>query len=73
MFGDSPKRSHQTLRILTGEGERREELRLPTVVRVGFVQKIVENLATVDHGKVSVTELHVGRIVPRRLTRPTLR
>ena len=37
MFGDFTERSHQALGILTGEAERREELRLSTVVRVGFV------------------------------------
>ena len=37
MFGDVPERPHQALGILAGEAERREEPRLPTVVRVGFV------------------------------------
>ena len=35
MFGDFPERSRQALGILTGEAERREKLRLSTVVRVG--------------------------------------
>jgi hypothetical protein len=42
---------------------------LPAVVRVGVVQKIVENLAAVDDSKVSAAALHGARIVPRRMTR----
>jgi hypothetical protein len=33
---------------------------------MGLVQKIIEHLAAIDHGKASVAELHVPRIVPRR-------
>jgi hypothetical protein len=40
---------------------------------VGLVEKIVDNLGAVDDGKVSVAKLHDASIVPRRVTRPTLR
>ena len=73
MFGDVPQGLHQPVGILSGETERHEELRLPAVVRVGFVEKIVDNLATIDDSKLCVAKLHVARIVPRRVIRPPLR
>jgi len=33
---------------------------------MGLVQKIVEHLAAIDDGEVSVAELHVACILPRR-------
>ena len=73
VLSDVPKGLYQAVGILAGKAERYEESRFPAVVRVGFVQKIIENLAAVDDRKVSVAELHVARIVLRRMIRPTLR
>jgi hypothetical protein len=69
MSSDIPQGLHQALGILDGETERHEEFRLPAIVRVGFVEKIFDNLATIDDGKVSVAKLHASGIVARRLTR----
>jgi hypothetical protein len=73
MFRDGPQSLYQPVGILSGETERHEELRLPAVIRVGFVEKIVDNLATIDDSEVCVAKLHVARIVPRRVICPTLR
>jgi hypothetical protein len=45
--------------------EQSEEPRFPAIVRMCRVQKTVEYLAAIDHGKVGVAELHVACIVPR--------
>ena len=71
-FGDVSERLHQRLGILPGEAEQSEEPRLPAVIRVGFVQKVVEHLPAIYNGKVSVAELHDARIVPRRARAPFL-
>ena len=63
MLGDIPEGLHQSLGIVAGEPEQREKPSLSAVVWVGFVEKIVENLAAVDHGEVSVAKLHVNRLV----------
>ena len=65
VFGDVSEGLHQALGILPRVAEQSEEPRFPAIVRVGLVQKIVEHLAAIDDGKVSVAELHVARIVPR--------
>ena len=70
MFGDVSEGRHQALGILAREAGQHEEPRLPAVVRVSFVEKIVENLGTVDYGKVSVAELHIACIVTCRVRVP---
>ena len=62
MFGDVPEGLHQAFGILARETERHEEPRLPAVVRVGFVEKIVDHLATIDDSKVSVAKLHTSAL-----------
>ena len=66
MFGNISEGLHQGFGILAGETERDEEPRFSAIVRVGFVEKIVDHLATIDDSKVSVAKLHIGRIVARR-------
>jgi hypothetical protein len=46
--------------------ERSEESRFPSIVGMGLVQKIVEHPAAIDDGEVSVAQLHVACILPRR-------
>ena len=63
-FGDVPESVRQTLGIIVRETEQREEPRLSTVVRMGFVEKIVDDLATIDDNKVSVAKLHIALHCP---------
>ena len=65
VFSNLSKGLYQTLGILPRVAEQSEESRFAPVVRMGLVQQIVEYLAAIDDGKVSVAELHVARIVPR--------
>lgn len=69
VFGNLSEGLYQAFGILPRVAYRSEEPRLPTIVRVSLVQKIVEHLAAIDHGQASVAELHVAQIVPRCASR----
>ena len=43
--------SNQQVRGIDGEAERFEEVRLPTIVGMGRIQKVVDDLVAIDYGE----------------------
>ena len=50
-LSNHPQGGNQQVRGIDGEAERLEEARLPTVVGMSRIQKVVDDLVTFDYGK----------------------
>jgi hypothetical protein len=58
--------SNQEVRGIDGEAERLEEVRLPTIVGMGRIQKVVDDLVAFDYREMRVSQFHrADAILPR--------
>ena len=61
---------NQRVRDIDGEAKRLEEVRLPTIVGMGRIQKVVDDLVAFDYGEMRVSQFHrADAILPRALRR----